>query len=162
MRLLKYLLAASMIFSVFPAFAQNQADPLVAAALDEQGVIYTINSEGNFKVVYQMEADEERSHQVFVVSRTSSFRNAEMRELWSVAVVLNEYPTQELMLKLLTTNSGIKVGAWAIENFDDELWILYTIKVPVDIGSAALKDLIYFVAEMCDELEQELVGDDIY
>ena len=122
----------------------------------------SINSEGNFKVVYQMEADEERSHQVFVVSRTSSFRNAEMRELWSVAVVLNEYPTQELMLKLLTTNSGIKVGAWAIENFDDELWILYTIKVPVDIGSAALKDLIYFVAEMCDELEQELVGDDIY
>lgn len=154
------LLAASLLFLTASAFAQ--ADPDVAAALDEQGVIYTINEEGNFVVEYQMDADEERSQRVFVVSQTSAYRNAELREIWSVAVVLNDYPDEELMYYLLTVNSGIKVGAWAVEEFDDELWILYTIKVPADLGSAALKDLIYFVAEMCDELEAELVGDDIY
>ena len=164
MRPLKFLLATSLLFLASVTFAQfpGQADPGVAAALDEQGVIYSINDEGNFVVVFQMDADEERSQRVFVVSQTSSYRNAELREIWSVAVVLNEYPDEELMYYLLTVNSGIKVGSWAVEEFDDELWILYTIKVPVDIDSAALKDLVYFVAEMCDELEAELVGDDIY
>jgi len=164
MRPTKLLLAASLLLLASLAFAQNQAsgDPKLAAALDEQGVIYTVNDEGNFVVDYQMDADENRSQRVFVVSRSSSYRNAELREIWSVAVVLKDYPDEELMYYLLTVNSGIKVGAWAIEEFDDELWILYTIKVPVDLGSAALADLIYFVAEMCDELEAELVGDDIY
>ena len=161
---LKALLAASLLFMASVAFAQypGEADPGVAAALDEQGVIYSVNDEGNFVVVFQMDADEERSQRVFVVSQTSTYRNAELREIWSVAVVLNEYPDEDLMYYLLTVNSGIKVGSWAVEEFDDELWILYTIKVPVDIDSAALKDLVYFVAEMCDELEAELVGDDIY
>ncbi len=164
MRLFKFLLTASLLLLASTVFAQNlaPADPGVAAALDEQGVIYSINDEGNFVVVYQMDADEERSQRVFVVSQSSSYRNAEVREIWSVAIVLNEYPDEELLYYLLTVNSGIKVGAWAVEEFDDEIWILYTIKVPVDIGSAALKDLIYFTAEMCDELEAELVGDDIY
>jgi hypothetical protein len=164
MRLFKVLLATSLLFLASVVFAQypGQADPGVAAALDEQGIIYTINDEGNFVVVFEMDADLERSQRVFVVSQTSSYRNAELREIWSVAVVLKDYPDEELMYYLLNVNSGIKVGAWAIEEFDDELWILYTIKVPVGIGSAALKDLIYFVAEMCDELEAELVGDDIY
>jgi hypothetical protein len=163
------LLPLAFALLAAPAFAQNleladpgQADPALAAALDEQGVIYTINDEGNFMVVYQMDADEERSQQVFIVSQTSAYRNAELREIWSVAAVLNEYPDEELMYYLLTVNSGIKVGAWAVEEFDDELWILYTVKIPVEFGSAALKDLIYFVAEMCDELEADLVGDDIY
>ncbi|MFH2115492.1 MAG: hypothetical protein ABIJ86_13395 [Spirochaetota bacterium] len=164
MHQLKFLLAASLLFLTSAVFSQDlgQADPGVAAALDEQGVIYSINDEGNFVVEYQMDADEERSQRVFVVSRASTYRNAELREIWSVAVVLSDYPDKELMYYLLTVNSGIKVGAWAVEEFDDELWILYTIKVPVDLGSAALKDLIYFTAEMCDELEVELVGDDIY
>jgi hypothetical protein len=33
-----------------------------------------------------MDADEERSQRVFVVSQTSTYRNAELREIWSVAV----------------------------------------------------------------------------
>lgn len=160
----KSVLAASLLFLATAVSAQDPGwtDPALAATLDEQGVIYTINEEGNFVVDFQMDADEERSQRVFVVSQTSTYRNAELREIWSVAVVLKEYPDEELMYYLLTVNSGIKAGAWAVEEFDDEIWILYTVKVPVDIGSAALKDLIYFVAEMCDELEVELVGDDIY
>lgn len=164
MRLIKSLLTASLLLLASLAFAQSpgKADPGVAAAFDEQGVLYSVNEEGNFVVDYQMDANEDRSQRVFVVSRTSSYRNAELREIWSVAAVLTEYPDEELMYYLLKVNSGIKVGSWAIEEADGELWILYTIKVPVGIGSAALKDLVYFVAEICDELEAELVGDDIY
>ena len=91
---LKALLAASLLFMASVAFAQSpgQADSALAAALDEQGIIYSVNDEGNYVVIFQMDADEERSQRVFVVTQTSTYRNAELREIWSVAVVLNEYP----------------------------------------------------------------------
>ena len=82
----KSVLAASLLFLATAVSAQDPGwtDPALAATLDEQGVIYTINEEGNFVVDFQMDADEERSQRVFVVSQTSTYRNAELREIWSV------------------------------------------------------------------------------
>jgi len=34
--------------------------------------------------------------------------------------------------------------------------------VPADLSADELNDIIYFVAEVCDELEVELTGDDEY
>ncbi len=163
-------LGAVLVLSLvaLPAFAQNvsdsgKADPRVAEALDSLGVKYSINSSNNYKVVYSMEDGSGRSHLAFVVSKTSKYRSLEIREIWSIAAILDAYPDAETVDYMFTMNSTTKIGAWAIEVSDDgEVWVMYTVKVPADLEPDELNDIIYFVAEVCDELEVELVGGDEY
>ncbi|PKL23333.1 MAG: hypothetical protein CVV47_15505 [Spirochaetae bacterium HGW-Spirochaetae-3] len=144
-------------------YAQDAADPRVAEALDSLGIKYSVNSSNNYKVVYRMDNDPDRSHLVFVVSKTSIYRSVEIREIWSIAAILDEYPDSEMIHRLLSMNSTTKIGAWAIEESEDgEIWLMYTTKILAGLKPEELKDTIYFVAEVCDEMEAELVGDDNY
>ena len=155
-----------LVFAVLTAFvtvswAQDGADPRIKKSLDSLGIKYSVNSSNNYKVVYTMDKDADRSQLVFIVSKTETYRSVELREIWSVAAVLDEYPGEETIHYILNMNSTSKIGAWAIEESDDgELWLLYTTKVPVALSPDELKDIVYFVAEVCDEMEAELVGDD--
>jgi hypothetical protein len=152
-----------MSVAAMAAWAQDQADPRIKQALDSIGLKYSVNSSNNYKVVYTMDNDADRSQLVFIVSKTETYRSVELREIWSVAAVLDEYPGEETIHYILNMNSTSKIGAWAIEEADDgEFWLLYTTKVPVDLTPNGLKDIVYFVAEVCDEMEAELVGDDEY
>jgi len=145
------------------AYAQDAADPRIAEALDSLGVKYSVNSSNNYKVVYRMDDDPDRSHLVFIVSKTSSYRSVELREIWSIVAILDEYPGDETIHRLMSMNSTTKLGAWAIEESDDgEIWLMYTTKVPAALSPDELKDIVYFVAEVCDEMEAELVGVDEY
>ena len=163
-------IATIMVMSLvaIPVVAQGsseagKADPRVAQALDSLGLKYSVNSSNNYKVVYSMEDGSGRSHLAFVVSKTSKYRSLEIREIWSIAAILDEYPDAEVVDYMFTMNSTTKIGAWAIEVSDDgEVWVMYTVKVPADLSADELNDIIYFVAEVCDELEVELTGDDEY
>jgi len=137
-------------------------DPRLSRAFDSIGIKYTTNSSGNYIVSYQMENNPDRSHGVFVVSETQVYRGIEMREMWSVAAVLPSYPNEDIIRAMMSQNSTIKLGAWAIEASDEEVWIIYTIKVPADQPAKDIANMIYFVAEICDEWEEEYIGDDIY
>jgi len=164
MKSVKILLLAALLSTLASAaaFAQSEADPRVKDALEAAGLKYTVNSSNNYKVVYRMDSDPDRSHLAFIVSKTSSYRDLEIREIWSVAAILAEYPEEETVHRLLAMNSTAKIGAWAIEESDGEVWIMYTVKVPSDLSPDELNDAIYFVAEVCDELEAELTGADEY
>lgn len=163
MQFRKIVLAISIVLLAATAAYAQESDARVKKALDNQGIKYTINDSGNFKVVYQMENDPDRSQLVFVVSKTSTYKNAEIREIWSIAAVLDAYPDEEIVQRLFTTNSTSKMGAWGMELTDDgQVWVLYTVKIPVNVTASALKDIIYYVAESADELELELLGSDEY
>jgi len=149
------VLAATVVFAQTP-------DARLKKAFDSLGIKYTTNSSGNYIVSYQMENNPERSHGVFVVSGTETYRGIEIREIWSVAAVLPSYPSEDIIYAMMAQNSTIKVGAWAIEASDEEVWIIYTVKVPAAMSAKDLSNLIYFVAEICDEWEEENIGDDIY
>ena len=150
-------IATIMVMSLvaIPAVAQGsseagKADPRVAQALDSLGLKYSVNSSNNYKVVYSMEDGSGRSHLAFVVSKTSKYRSLEIREIWSIAAILDEYPDAEVVDYMFTMNSTTKIGAWAIEVSDDgEVWVMYTVKVPADLSADELNDIIYFVAEVC-------------
>ena len=156
------LLLAIMAIGTTGAFADGKADPRVRDSLDYLDIEYSINSSGNYKVIYTMEDDEDRSHMVFVVSETETYSSVEIREVWSVAAVLDEYPDDDIIRSMMEANSTNKLGAWAIEEDDGEVWILYTAKFQVDLEPDELEDIMYFVAEICDEMELELVGTDEY
>ena len=151
-----------LIIGASVAFADGKADPRVRDALDYLDIEYDINSSGNYKVIYTMEYDEDRSHMVFVVSETETYSSVEIREIWSVAAVLDEYPDDSIVRNMMDLNSSNKLGAWAIEEDDGEVWILYTAKFQVDLEPDELEDIMYFVAEICDEMELDLVGTDEY
>lgn len=155
-------LAAIALSAYADEAAQGVADPRVKDALDSASIKYSVNSSGNYKVVFQMK-DEERSHMAFVVSKTSDYRGVELREIWSIAAVLDDYPPEEVLRRLMAANSTTKLGAWAMETAESgEIWLLYTAKVPAGLSPSELKNIIYFVAEVCDELEAELNGGDEY
>jgi len=159
----RILAIAIIAMAALSANAQDKADPRVKEALDSLGIKYSVNASNNFKVVYTMDKDKDRSQLAFVVSETVSYRSLEVREVWSVAAVLTEYPAQDVVAKLMAMNSTTKIGAWAIEEADNgKFWVLYTVKVPVALSPKELTDIVYFVAEVSDELEVELVGDDEY
>lgn len=154
------LIIAIALVAVSAASAQ---DARVKKALDSLGVKYEVNDSGNYKVVYQMENDPDRSQLALVVSKTNTYKSTEIREIWSIAAVLDYYPDQELIERLFTTNSNSKLGAWAIEVTDDgQVWIIYTAKVQASITAKQLTEVIYFVCESADELELELLGTDEY
>lgn len=145
------------------AFADDGADPRIKAALDTIGLKYTVNSSNNYKVVYRMESKPTRSHLAFIVSKTSKYKQLETREIWSIAAILKAYPSQELIYRLMNSNSTAKIGAWAMEKTDGgDVWVMYTVKVPANLSAKELDNIIYYVAETCDELEEELLGSDEY
>ncbi|TFG84568.1 MAG: hypothetical protein E4H20_02830 [Spirochaetales bacterium] len=163
MKIRVILVAAMMTLAVLSSGFAQEADPRLAVALDESGIKYTVNESGNYVVSYEMDNNPDRSHSVFIISETEDYRGVELREIWSVSAVLYEIPDLDTIIALMEQNSTIKVGAWAMETSDDgEIWILYTVKVPVALTGKQLSHLIYFVAEMCDEFEESYVGDDIY
>lgn len=159
----KILVLAILSISALSVSAQDKADPRVKQALDSQGIKYSVNSSNNYKVVYTMDKDKDRSQLAFIVSETVDYRSLEVREVWSVAAVLDEFPGTDVVTELMAMNSTTKIGAWAIEKSDDgKFWVLYTVKVPAALSPKELIDIVYFVAEVSDEMEVELVGDDEY
>lgn len=164
MRIRKMIaLAIVLLLCVGAVFAQS-ADARVKKLLDGAKLKYSINDSNNYVVTYTMENNPDRSHIVFVVSSTETYKGTEIREIWSIAAILPDYPDEYTIHDLLETNSTIKAGAWAMEQTEEgEVWVLYTVKVPAaSMTSKELANLTYFVAEICDEFEEEYVGDDIY
>ncbi len=156
------LLAALILFLPVFASAQASGDPRVKKSLDTLGIKYTLNDKGNFLVTFTMDTNEERSHMVRIVSKTTGYNTIEVREIWATAAILEEYPDDEILYRLMEENSRETLGAWAMEASSDGVSLYYTVKVPVSIKNDELQEFMYFVAEMADKLEEELLGTDEY
>lgn len=83
------ILATTLLLSLFvllPAQAQiggsSSSDERVQKALDQEGWNYEVDSDGDFKLVVTFNGTD-RSQLVYVISRTSSIRDMEIREVWS-------------------------------------------------------------------------------
>jgi len=61
---------------------------------------------------------------------------------------------------MMEENSTLKLGAWAMEADSSGVYIYFTTKIPADVRDNDLKYYSYFVAEIADEMEEELLGTD--
>lgn len=150
-------IGAACVFAQAP-----QADPRLAKALDSVGVKYDVNSYGNYLVLYTMSKNEERSQNVVVMSKTEKYDGIEIRELYAIGAELDDYPDSDTLLYLLEQSATMKIGSWGVDYGDSSVYILFSIKVPADIGAEALNSFIYFAAEVADEFEEEFTGEDNY
>lgn len=136
-------------------------DPRVKKTLERLGLNYQLSKSGNFNVTYNIE-DTERTHMVTIMSKTETYRGIEIREIYAIAASLDDYPPEELIYRMMEENSTLKLGAWGMEASSDGVYIYFTTKIPADVKDNDLKYYSYFVAEIADELEEEILGTDDY
>ena len=144
----------------------KKGDPRVSEALKSASVKYTVDSDGDFKVVWSL-ADS-RDHVVFINSRTSKYASSEnvkpveLREIWAVAFVAGDISKGNLMA-LLELNSSYKLGSWGLSKQGDGRYMArFIIRVPAECRGAILRQFTSLVAEAADEIEKRTTGKDEY
>ncbi len=135
------------------------SDPRVKKSLERLGLNYQLSKSGNYNVTFQIE-NSDRTHMVTIMSKTETYRGIEIREIYAIAAALEDYPPEELIYRMMEENSTLKLGAWAMEADSSGVYIYFTTKIPADVKDNDLKYYSYFIAEIADEMEEELLGTD--
>jgi hypothetical protein len=131
-------------------------DPRIATALQELGICYDSDSEGNFYML--VEFDDNRFQQVCIRSRTQEFLGVEMREIFSVALVSTGILDARTSNFLLRENLQKNLGAWAILDGSESQTAIFTAKVSSSLPSRMLSEILAYLAETADGVEQRLSG----
>jgi len=160
MRRLFICSAAVALFVWLPVWASAaedeapKADQRVRKALDELELKYTIDSDGDFRVLFDM--GEGRSQLAIIRSSTSKYRNLEVREIWSVGYKSEgkQFP-QEVANALLEDTFPKKLGAWA--KLDD--LAVFVVKFPADADNETLLSCLKLALEAADAMEEKLTGE---
>ncbi|MBN2887467.1 MAG: hypothetical protein JXM75_12255, partial [Chromatiaceae bacterium] len=158
MKSLSVLLALTAALSAPMALAQvgedtPDYDERVAKALRDSGVEYSIDADGDFRVVREMGGG--RTQLAIVRSVTSEYRNFEIREIWSVGYESEggQIPVQVANMMLEDTFQK-KLGSWAkMDNLG-----VYMVKLSANADAESLFSALKLAMESADELEESLTG----
>lgn len=133
-----------------PALA-GDPDPAVKAQLDSLGVKYDVDSDGDYKVTFDL--GKGRSQIVWIRSKTESYASLKVREIWSPGY---KYSGTELPVKianrLLEHSHGLILGGWTKQ----KQFAMLAVKIPVSATPKQLRDAAEAAADAADEIEQEL------
>lgn len=131
-------------------------DKRVQKILDDKEITYVIDSDGDFKVTFDMGND--RSQVAFVRSSTNTYGTFEIREIWAVGYRSpsddDAFPAR-VANRLLEDTFSKKLGAWAKMG---ELAV-YVVKISANCDAESLMAALTFALEAADEMEEELTGD---
>lgn len=133
-------------------------DKRVELALAETELNYEIDEDGDFKLV--LEFDDERSHVVYVSSRTYTLANLEIREVWSIGHVSDSALSTELANRFLTESADMILGGWELQTWGDQQVVVFRAKMSANASGETLESAIAAVSQTADEMEKELVGTD--
>ncbi len=139
--------------------ATGTADARVAAALDELGLAYEVDDDGDFKVVFEFEEDG-RSQLAYINSATERFELFEIREIWSPGYKSAALFTAEVANRLLEDSFEKKLGAWQAMTSKNLHVAVFAAKVAADSDAASLQACLRLVLITADEMEKELLGTD--
>lgn len=132
-------------------FKQDKGDPRVRRALDELGVTYEFEN-GVFKFIFDV--GDGRSQVGFIGSETEEFAGIELRSLWSPGLIATAPLARNILETMLFESAGVKVGAWALNKFDDgRVMALFLTKISADLRGEALAALIMGVLSVADRFE---------
>lgn len=152
MRLLALSLACLLPLASLPA---NAADPSVEARLNARGTKFTVDDDGDYKVVLNF-TEEGRTQLVYVSGGTEEVGGTLIREVFAPAAnIKTDGVTGAVALELLSESRTKKVGAWEVSGD----YLYYVIKIPDSIDAAQLAALIRVAGSIADDKEIELSGD---
>jgi hypothetical protein len=130
------------------------ADGSVEKRLNERGVAFEVDEDGDYRVVYNYK-DEGRTQLAFVRGETETTRSFVVREVWAPAAhIEKDGISGAKALELLVDSRTNKIGSWEIEG----KVLVYVIKLPDDVSGAALEAALDTVATVADDMEIKLTG----
>jgi hypothetical protein len=129
-------------------------DESVQSRLDDRGLKYTIDADGDFKVAYAYK-NEGRSQLVFVKGKSETVRGLIIREIFSPAARLGKDGIgAEQALLLLNNSQRNKLGSWEVQL--DALY--FVIKLPDTLSAEQLEVVMDIAAETADNMEKQISG----
>jgi len=134
-------------------------DPRIRAALDELDVNYEVDSDGDFKVVFEFEEDG-RSQIAFINSNTETFKLFEIRELWSPGYSSDLPFSAKVANRLLEDSFDKKLGAWQTMMNNEKRVAVFAAKIAAGADPQSLWATLKLVLVAADEMEKELLGTD--
>jgi len=151
------LLASALLIAAtcLPVSLAQAADPSVKSRLDAQGVTYTVDDDGDFKVTYNY-SKEGRTQLVFVSGKTETVAGFTIREVFSPAARMDkDRISGAKALELLEHSRKNKFGSWEIGG--DVLY--FVIKLPESVSGKQLEAAMDIAAEVADDMEIEISGE---
>jgi hypothetical protein len=128
-------------------------DARVESALKAAGLGYSID-EGDFRLEYDV--DETRSQRVWVASGPARIDELEMRDVWSVAARGQGEVPADLARMLLRENVRMVIGAWQVNQNEQEYLVVFSAPVSAAADAALLKKVIEVVMFSADRIEKQL------
>ena len=157
MSLVRTSLVACTLFAaaLAAAPAAHAEDASVKSRLNAQGIKYTVDEDGDFKVTYNY-SKEGRTQLVFVSGGTESVGGYSIREVFAPAARIEKDGINGAKaLELLGESRKNKLGSWEIGG--DVLY--FVIKLPDSINAAQLEAAMDIAAETADDMEIKFSGD---
>lgn len=135
----------------------SEADTAVAARLDAKGTPYTVDADGDYRILVNV--GEERTQLVWVRSVVHATDTQRIREIWTYGLRSDERRIPaHIANRLLSANMELVVGAWARQGGN----ALLIIKIDADADAETLDETIDLAASIGDRMEQRLVtGDEL-
>jgi len=164
MKTLRIVVMAILFGIAVPGFtpkARLQAgepDQRVEKALKKLGLKYTVDKDGDFKLIFTTEGD--RTQVVFINSGTETFRKMEIREIWSPAAKFSSTPPSALSQALMEKNSSYKIGSYAYKKAGDVYVLVFHAQISANASAEELLSVVIGVAETADEAESEFMKTD--
>ena len=158
--LLPLLLAApGLTHAQTPDATAAGPDPRVAAALEGAKLGFLID-DGDYRLDYKVDAT--RSQRVWVASATTALPPLEIRDVWSVAARGKGEVPGELARMLLKENVRMILGAWQVNQSQDEYLVVFLAQVDAAADAATLREVIEVVMFSADRIEKQLSDKDAF
>ena len=135
----------------------HKPDPRVKRLLDKLKYEYEVDEDGDYKLVFSLEGDEDakkdRSQLVYVRSPVYDYGSHEVREVWAPAYKSKgeEFPAK-VANRLLEASQDSKLGGWAKQG----QYAVFVIKVATNASAEELDDAIDAAIQSADQMEAEL------
>jgi hypothetical protein len=136
----------------------KSGDKRVQVLLDELELKYEIDSDGDFKVIFEL--FEGRSQAAFIRSETAQLGKFEIREIFSVAHISEGPLDAELANTLLIQNAIVKIGSWRVSTCDDSCIVAFAAQIAANTDSRSLLTALHAVLQTADDLESKLDEED--
>lgn len=143
---------------------EASGDRRVAAALEEIGVRYQVDPDGDFALV--LPVSEGRTQLLFVNSATQVEDGVEVREVWSPAFQVpgGALPAEihELAGSLMTGSRWGEMGSWHEVPMGQSSFAVFSVQTPADCTPEELQEALSCVSTLADAMELSLTGGDLY
>lgn len=149
------LCAALGLGSLALSPAANAEDVLVKRRLDQAGMKYEVDKDGDYKVTISF-GREKRTQMVFVSGSTEMLGGMTIRRIFSpAAIIATDGITGNKALELLRESRTNKLGSWEIEGAN----LYLVVKLPDTLTTAQLQAVMMATASLADDMEIKLSGD---